>query len=124
MLEETMLAEKVWAVVGANRNPEKYGNMIYRKLKLRGYEVYAVNPLYETVDGDICYKDLTSIPVKPGVVNIVVSPERARPVIEEAARLGIRYIWFQPETYDDETLALAEKLGIEAVQACALVATR
>ncbi len=124
MLEETMLAEKIWAVVGANRDPEKYGNMIYRKLKLRGYQVYAVNPLYETVEGDICYKDLTSIPVKPGVVNIVVSPVRARPVIEEAAKLGIRYIWFQPDTYDDETLALVGKLGLEAVQACALVATR
>ena len=34
MMEEEMLKKKVWAVIGANSNPEKYGNMIYKKLKL------------------------------------------------------------------------------------------
>ncbi len=124
MLEEKMLEKKVWAVVGANRNPEKYGNMIYKKLKLRGYEVYAVNPLYDTVEGDQCYQNLTSLPRLPDVVNMVVSPKRAKPVIEEAAKLGIQYIWFQPGTYDDTVLALASQLGLKSVQACALVATR
>ncbi|HRX41873.1 MAG TPA: CoA-binding protein, partial [Clostridia bacterium] len=42
MLEEKMLERMVWAVIGANENPDKYGSMIYRKLKLRGYKVYAV----------------------------------------------------------------------------------
>jgi len=124
MLEEVMLEKKVWAVVGANQNPEKYGNMIYKKLKSRGYEVYAVNPLYDMVEGDQCYKDLTSIPELPEVIDMVVTPKRAKPVIEEAAKLGIKYIWFQPGTYDDEVLELAKNLGLEAVQACALVATR
>lgn len=124
MLEETMLEKRIWAVVGANQNPEKYGNMIYKKLKVKGYEVYAVNPLYDTVEGDRCYKDLASLPRLPEVVNMVVSPKRARAVIEEAAKLGIRCIWFQPGTYDDEVLELTRKIGLEAVQACVLVATR
>jgi len=124
MLEELMLEKKVWAVVGANQNMEKYGNMIYKKLKARGYEVYAVNPLYDTVEGDQCYKDLTSLPKLPEVIDMVVTPKRAKPVIEEAAKLGVKYIWFQPGTYDDEVLELAKNLGLEAVQACALVATR
>ncbi len=124
MLEELMLGKKVWAVVGANQNPEKYGNMIYKKLKLRGYEAYAVNPLYDTVEGDPCYKDLASLPKLPDVIDMVVTPKRAKPVLEEAAKLGIKYIWFQPGTYDDEVMELAMKLGLETVQACVLVATR
>ncbi|AGC67509.1 CoA-binding domain protein [Thermoclostridium stercorarium subsp. stercorarium DSM 8532] len=124
MLEELMLGKKVWAVVGANQNPEKYGNMIYRKLRLRGYEVYAVNPLYDVVEGDPCYKDLSSLPKIPDVVNMVVSPKRSKNFVEEAAGLGIKYIWFQPGTYDEEVLDLAKKLGLETVQACVLVATR
>lgn len=124
MLEELMLGKKVWAVVGANQNPEKYGNMIYKKLRLRGYEVYAVNPLYDTVEGDQCYKDLKSLPKLPDVINMVVSPKRSKAFVEEAAGLGIRYIWFQPGTYDDEVLDLAMKLGLETVQSCVLVATR
>lgn len=124
MMEELMLGKKVWAVVGANQNPEKYGNMIYKKLRLRGYEVYAVNPLYDTVEGDQCYKDLKSLPKLPDVINMVVSPKRSKAFVEEAAGLGIRYIWFQPGTYDDEVLDLAMKLGLETVQSCVLVATR
>jgi len=55
-----MLEKKVWAVVGASDNPEKYGNLIYKKLKSRGYRVYPVNPNYETIDGDKCYKIVVS----------------------------------------------------------------
>ncbi len=124
MLEEEMLEKKVWAVVGANQDRDKYGNMIYRKLKTRGYEVYAVNPMYETIEGDKCYKDLSSLPKIPEVIDMVVSPKRGKPVLEEAARLGIRYIWLQPGTYDDELLKKIDELGLEAVQACVLVATR
>lgn len=124
MLEEVMLGKKIWAVVGANQNSEKYGSIIYKRLKEKGYEVYPVNPLYETVDGDPCYKDLSSLPKLPEVIDLVVSAKRVKPFLEEAAKLGIKYIWFQPGTYDDEVLVLAESLGLETVQACVLVAAR
>jgi len=75
------------------------------------------------VEGDPCYKDLSSLPKLPDVVNMVVSPKRAKPVLEEAARLGIRYVWFQPGTYDDEVMEVAKELGLETVLACVLVAT-
>lgn len=124
MLEEKMLEMKKWAVVGAHQKPDKYGNMIYRKLKLRGYEVYPVNPFFDEIEGDTCYKNLTSIPVKPEVIDMVVGPDKAKAVIEEAAMLGIEYIWFQPGTYNEEVLDLAKRLGLQVVQACVLVATR
>ncbi len=124
MLAETMLEKKVWAVVGANRNPEKYGNMIYRKLKRKGYETYAVNPVYDSIDGDACYPSLSALPVVPDVVNMVVAPARGRDVIAQAARLGVRYIWLQPGTHDDALMEQIASLGLEAVQACVLVATR
>jgi predicted CoA-binding protein len=122
MLEEMMLEKKVWAVVGANDNPEKYGNMIYRKLKANGYKVYPVNPIYETIEGDKCYKNLASLPDKPEVIDMVVSPKRGIPVINEAAELGIKKIWLQPGTYNDERMTLIQEKGLTAVQACVLVA--
>lgn len=124
MLEEIMLDKKIWAVVGANQDQAKYGNMIYRKLKAKGYEVYAVNPQYDTIEGDICYSNLSALPVVPQVIDMVVSPKRGRPVIEETARLGIKYVWLQPGTYDEELLSLMESLGLQQVQACVLVALR
>lgn len=124
MLEEQMLEKKRWAVVGANEDPEKFGNKILRKLISRGYTVYPVNPKYETLEGIPCYKDLSSIPEKPEVIDMVVSPKRGRPILEEAAQLGIRNIWFQPGTYDDELLEFATSKGLTYVLACVLVALR
>lgn len=124
MLEEKMLEKKIWAVVGANDDPSKYGNMIYRKLLSRGYTVYPVNPKYETLEGNPCYKDLSSLPQKPEVIDMVVSPKRGRPILEEAARLGIENIWYQPGTYDEELLAYTSSIGLTYVLACVLVALR
>ncbi len=124
MLEEQMLEKKRWAVVGANEDPEKFGNRILRKLISRGYTVYPVNPKYETLEGTPCYKDLSSIPEKPDVIDMVVSPKRGRPILEEAAQLGIKNIWFQPGTYDDELLEFAASKELTYVLACVLVALR
>ena len=124
MKEESMLGKKVWAVVGANDNPEKYGNMIYRKLKSRGYEVYPVNPNYEEIDGDICYVNLSSLPKVPDVIDMVVSPKIGKGTIEEASKLGIKNVWLQPGTYNDEIITLLEQKNMEYVKACVLVALR
>ncbi len=124
LLEEKMLQEKIWAVIGANQNPRKYGNMIYQKLKRRGYTTYAVNPHFAEVDGDTCYPSLAALPRKPDVINLVVAPEQTKKYVQEAAQLGISNLWLQPGTYDDEVLALIDDLSLTAVQACVLVATR
>lgn len=55
---------------------------------------------------------------------MVVPPKRALPVLEQAAALGIKYIWFQPETDDENTQEKVMELGLEAVYACVLVATK
>lgn len=117
----TMLAKKVWAVVGANDRPNKFGNKIYKKLKARGYTIYAVNPGCKTVDGDICYPDLSSLPQVPEVIDMVLPPERGKSVLEEAAKLGINNIWLQPGSCDDELLESIGSLGLTAVQACVMV---
>ena len=124
MKEEKMLEKKVWAVIGANENPDKYGNMIYKKLKARGYKVYPVSPNYEVIDGDKCYPNLKALPEIPEVLDMVVSPKRGAAVIEEAAELGIKDIWLQPGTFNNELLELIESKGLNSVQACVLVALR
>ena len=124
MLEEMMLEKSIWAVSGANDNPDKFGNRIYKKLKSRGYKVYPVNPNYSEIDGDTCYKSLSALPEKPEVIDMVVSPRHGIAVIDEAAQLGIKNIWLQPGTYDDELLALISEKELTAVQACVLVALR
>ena len=106
------------------RDRRKHRPRIYKKLKSRGYRVYPVNPGYEEVEGDKCYKDISSLPELPEVLDMVVSPKRGKAVIEEAARLGVKNIWLQPGTHDDAIMKLIEEKGLTGVQACVLVALR
>lgn len=124
MMKETMLEEKIWAVVGVSKNPDKFSNKIYRRLKEKNYEVYAINPGLDTVEGDPCYKDLASLPKVPNVIDMVISPERGKTVLEEAAKLGIKNIWFQPGSHNTEVVELTQTLGLNQVQACVLVETK
>ena len=60
------------AVVGATDNSGKYGYVIYRDLKRKGYTIYPVNSNRSEIDGDKAYSRLAEIPEKPTIVNIVV----------------------------------------------------
>lgn len=123
MLRDRMLKFSNWVVVGASQDPGKFGNQIYRRLKQCGYQVAAVNPNYQVIDGDPCYPNLSVLPTLPDVLNLVVNPHLSALFLEEAARLGIHYIWFQPGTYNDAVLAHANMLGLEWLCDCVLVAT-
>ena len=47
------LANKRIAVTGVSRDPKGHGsNIVYQRLRERGYEVFAVNPNADEVEGD------------------------------------------------------------------------
>jgi len=74
------------AVTGVSRTPKTHGsNNVYRRLRERGYEVFAVNPNTGRVEGDRCYRDLASI---PGGVDAVVIGTRPEIVSPAAAGYG------------------------------------
>ena len=88
------LGEKRIAVTGVSRDPSGHGsNAVYRRLKDRGYEVFAVNPIAETVEGDACYPDLGSIPGGVDAVVMGTSPIHADGTMRECADLGIGHVW-------------------------------
>ncbi len=88
------LATRRIAVTGVSRTPKGHGsNIVYQRLRDRGYEVFAVNPNAETVEGDRCYPDLAAIPGGVGAVVIGTRPERAEATMREAVELGIDKVW-------------------------------
>ncbi len=116
LLEEFLDVNNVVAVVGASRNPEKWGHKLYKFFKSAGYrKVYPVNPNAETIDGDRAYPSLDSLPERPDVVNVVVPPEVSRKVARKAVELGIEKIWFQPGSEDEEAIRTCLKAGMKVV---------
>jgi len=106
-IDEFLLQRKI-AVVGVSRNEDKFSNIIYREMRTAGYEVMAVNPNADLVEGDRCYAGLGALPVKPDGVVLVVPPTQGIQIVEEAARLGIRHVWVQPGANSSE---IDQRLG-------------
>ena len=88
------LAGRRIAVTGVSRNAKDHGaNVVYKRMRERGYDVFAVNPNADEVEGDRCYHDLGSIP--GGVEGVVIGtrPEIAEETMRECAELGIGHVW-------------------------------
>lgn len=88
------LANKRIAVTGVSRIPKDHGsNIVYKRLRDRGYQVFAINPNTEQAEGDRCYHDLKSVPGGVQAVVIGTRPETAEATMRECADLGIKYVW-------------------------------
>lgn len=93
-LTADFLSQRRIAVAGVSRRPETHGaNAIYRRLKARGYEVFAVNPNADTVEDDRAYPDLRSIPGGVDGVVIATAPAHADAIVRECKEVGIRRVW-------------------------------
>ena len=88
------LSNRRVAVTGVSRTPKTHGsNSVYKRLRDRGYDVFAVNPNATEVEGDRCYGSLSSIPGGVDAVVIATRPERADETMRECAELGIKHVW-------------------------------
>ncbi len=104
------LGEKRIAVVGVRRNSQDAANLIYKKLRDSDYEVFAVNPKAEEVEGDPCYPDVTAIPGGVGAAMLVTKPEVSMQVVQQAAESGIKHVWMHR--------SIGNSISEEAVQFC------
>jgi uncharacterized protein len=107
------LSLKKIAVAGVSRTKENAANLIYRKLREEGYKTFAVNPNATTVEGDICYPDLKTIPEKPDGVVIVTKPEVTNQIVKECAALDIKKVWMH-KGMDSKTASVSD----EAIKFC------
>ena len=88
------LAHKRVAVTGVSREPNGHGgNVVYKRLRERGYEVFAVNPNADAVEGDPAHHDLSAIPGGVDAVVIATRPEIAEETMRECVELGIQHVW-------------------------------
>ena len=113
------------AVVGATDNESKYGYVIYRDLKRKGYRVMAVNPGRDTVDGDPCYPTVADLPVDPAIVDLVIPASEGLKVIRQALDIGYDRIWVQPGAESPALLTLLQESGADYIaHACIMVRSR
>lgn len=114
------LNQKRIAVVGVRRDKtNEPGNLIYRKLRDLGYEVFAVNPNCDSIENDRCYHTIDDIPgVLDGVV-ITTNSKNSIKIVEQALKKGISRIWmhrsFGEGSVSKEAIELCEAQVIEPI---------
>jgi predicted CoA-binding protein len=109
------IGQRSLAVVGVSRGGKKFGNTAYRELKAKGYQLVPVHPEAETLEGDRCAKNLASLPAPVGGVLVIVPPQQAEQVVQEAAAAGIKRVWLQQGAESQAAIRLAESKGMSVV---------
>lgn len=114
LVDEFISLKKI-AVVGVSRKKTKFGNTIYKELKQKGYDVFAINPHINTFEGDTCYPDLLSLPEKIDAVIINVPPVQTEKVVREANQAGVKKVWLQQGSQSESAVKYCEENGIDCV---------
>lgn len=114
MIDDFISAKRI-AVVGMSRSGKKFGNIVGKELKSKGYEIYPVHPEVQEIDGLTCYPDLKSLAGKVDGVWISVPSRKVTPILVEAAEIGLKNIWLQQGAWSKEVQQSIDNLKLPVV---------
>lgn len=109
------------AVIGASDKRNKFGNKAVRAYLQKGYTVYPIHPLHETIEGIKAYRSVLDIPEDIDTATFYVPPSVGLRVVEEVAKKGIKEIYLNPGAESEELVRKAKALGLKVIQACSIL---
>jgi uncharacterized protein len=116
---DDFLAQRRIAVAGVSRDPKQPANLVYRRLRDTGHEVFPVNPRADRVEGDACFASVAAIPGGVDGVVVVTTPEAAVSVVADCATAGVPRVWLHrglgPGSSSEAAVALARRHGMTVI---------
>lgn len=116
---EEFLAQKRIAVAGVSRDTKQPANLIFRRLRDTGHEVFAVNPNAEEVEGATSFARVGDIPGGVDGVVVVTPAEAAPAVVADCATAGVPRVWLHrglgQGSMSDEAVAACHEHGIAVI---------
>jgi predicted CoA-binding protein len=116
---EEFLAQPRIAVAGVARDSKQPANLIYRRLRATGHQVFAVNPNATEVEGDRCYPDVMSIPERIDGIVIATKPAVAERVVVDCVAAHVPRVWLHrgigPGSMSDTAVAVCREHGIAVI---------
>ena len=108
------------AVIGASQNRRKFGNKCVRAYRHAGWKVYPINPGAKEIEGLEAFPSLNVVPTTVERISIYLPPATTSALLPSLPRAVP--IFFNPGSADDDVLATARQLGLDARPACSIVA--
>jgi predicted CoA-binding protein len=112
---EIFFKPKKLAIVGVSRDAKKFGHLVYKDLKAKGYSVYPVNPKADKIEGDRCYKSVKDLPDDIKSVLILTPKLETDSILREVINKGIINIWVQQMSETNQTIKIAEEYQKEII---------
>lgn len=109
---QEFLAQERIAVAGVSRQGQETANLIYRKLRETGHQVFPVNPSASIIEGEMCYPNMQSIPGGVDGVVIVTRPEVTAEIVQDCVEAGVPRVWMHNNTF------MLSSVSDTAVQTC------
>lgn len=106
---------KTIAVVGLSTDRSRASNHVAEYLQKQGYRIVPVNPSCDTVLGETCYPDITSIPFAVDLVDIFRRSEAVPPIVDEAIAAGAKAVWMQEDVVNPGAAEKARNAGLLVV---------
>jgi len=113
---DDFLAQKKLALIGISRSGKKFGNIIFKELKSKGYKIFPINPNVENIQGERCYPSLKALPEQVGGVIVVVPPVQTEKVVHDIVSAGIKQVWMQQGSESKSAIQFCKKNGISVVE--------
>ena len=104
------------AVVGLSAQWHRPSYFAAKYLQEHGYRIIPVNPAYESVLGERCYKSLAEIADPVDIVDCFRRSEEIPALAEQAIAIGAKVLWMQLGVRNAEARAKAEAAGLEVVE--------
>jgi predicted CoA-binding protein len=111
-----ILAENhVIAVVGLSADWFRPSYFAAKYMQEHGYRVIPVNPRYEQILGEKCYRSLPDVPDQVDIVDCFRKTEDILAIARDAIAIGAKVLWQQLGVKNEEAAYLAEAAGLDAV---------
>ena len=107
---------KTLAVVGLSAQWHRPSHFAAKYMQEHGYRVIPVNPMYDAVLGEKCYKSLRDIPEKVDIVDCFRKSEEIASLADDAIAIGAKVLWMQLGVRNADARAKAEAAGLQVVE--------
>ena len=115
-LRRILRDNRTLAVVGLSASWYRPSYFAAKYMQEHGYRIIPVNPAYDSVLGEKCYKSLAEIPEKVDIVDCFRRSEEIPALAQEAIAIGAKVLWMQLGVTSGEARRKAEAAGLEVVE--------
>ena len=111
-----LLRHRTLAVVGLSAQWHRPSYFAAKYMQEHGYRVIPVNPMYDEILGEKCYKSVRDIPEPVDIVDCFRKSTEIPALAEDAIAVGAKVLWMQLGVRNPEARARAEAAGLEVVE--------